>query len=90
MIQVLNKVKKGVKETCYFYGFKLTFLMHRVIVPILLGRSVMETLFLFMITEIVAGIFFGYFTQVTHIGEHVEWPTDVPIPQDWAELQVNK
>jgi len=78
----------GVFETLFFYGHKLGFLIHRILLPIYLGQGVMSTLFLFLITEIVAGIFFGYFTQVTHIGEHVEWPADKPIPRDWAELQV--
>jgi len=65
------------------------FLLYRIFLPAYFGEvSFGGALLLFLVTEIVAGNFFGYFSQISHISHDVEWPADKPIPRDWAELQV--
>lgn len=76
-------------QHAHFWGGKLLFLLHRVILPIYLGcRGPMTAVVLFLITEAVGGMLFGIMSQITHISEHLEWPSSRPIPKDWAELQV--
>jgi len=67
---------------------KIVYYGHRVILPIYLGYGIFATLFYFTIAEAISGFLFGYFSQVTHVSDEVVWPSESPIPRDWAELQV--
>lgn len=78
----------GFFKTFQFYFGKLLFISQRVILPIYFGNGIFTTLYLFIVTEAVAGLLFGYFSQITHVSDEVVWPKDTPIPRDWAELQV--
>jgi len=72
-----------------FYGNKFIFLLQRVLLPILFFKqSILTTLFMFAVCELVAGFLFGYFSQITHVQEDVLWPNTFEIEQDWGELQV--
>jgi len=78
----------GLYQTFKFYSLKLIYYTHRIFLPIYLGRGIFSTLFLFGVTEAIGGLLFGYFSQITHVSEDIEWPSDKPIPGDWATLQV--
>ena len=78
----------GAIATMRFVGLKLAFIIQRVLLPIYLGHSTYLTLFLFLITELTAGCFFGHFSQISHIVDDLEWPADTPIEEDWGEMQV--
>eukprot|EP01080_Neovahlkampfia_damariscottae_P009970 gene9970-2289_t len=71
-----------------FLSLKFGYLIHRIFLPIYLGQSINTTLFLFVITELTAGLFFGHFSQISHIVDDLEWPADTPIEEDWGEMQV--
>jgi len=79
---------QGFIKSFVFYGAKIFFLIHRIILPIILGQTILQTLILFILCEFVAGLLFGYFSQVSHVQSEVQWPNDSPIQRDWAELQV--
>jgi fatty acid desaturase len=80
---------QGFWRTTEFYGTKLTFFSWKLFIPVILGyRGWFSGLYLFIVTEAIAGYLFGYFTQITHINEEVEWPSDKPINEDWGTLQV--
>ncbi len=54
---------QGFIQSFFFYGSKIFFLIHRIILPIILGQSILQTLILFLLCEFVAGAMFGYFSQ---------------------------
>jgi len=79
----------GLRKSIEFYLFKGLFLLHRLVLPIMLGyRGFFSGLYLFLVTEAIGGLLFGYFSQITHVTEELEWPSDRPINEDWATLQV--
>jgi len=79
----------GIKKATIFYGHKIIFLLQRILLPIFLFKqSIFQILLFFSITELVAGVLFGYFSQITHVQEEVLWPHEKSIDEDWAELQV--
>jgi fatty acid desaturase len=79
----------GLQRSIEFYGAKIFFAIHRIVLPLMLGyRGLMSVMFLFFITEIIGGYLFGIFSQITHVNEEVEWPSDQPINEDWGTLQV--
>jgi len=75
-------------QTLLFFGNKILYGLHRLFLPILFGQSIISTIFMFMTTEMIAGLLFGYFSQITHVQEEVLWPNKFEIEEDWAELQV--
>jgi fatty acid desaturase/predicted heme/steroid binding protein len=78
----------GLFQKTIFYGNKTIFLLHRLVLPFIFGASILQTLFLFAVTEAVAGALFGYFSQITHVQEDVLWVNQFNIEEDWAETQV--
>lgn len=76
----------GVEKTSIFLGLKALFYFHRILLPIYLGQSALFAFSMFMLSEFSSGIFFGYFSQISHVSDEREWPTKPN--QDWAELQV--
>jgi len=76
-------------DDVFFWMPKVGFLIHRVILPVYFGyHSIWGALYLFLLTEGVAGLFFGLFSQVSHVSEEVAWPEGSPISEGWAEMQV--
>jgi acyl-lipid (8-3)-desaturase len=78
----------GAYATAKFLTLRGLFFVHRILLPLYLGHSLRTTLFLFAITELTAGLFFGHFSQISHIIDDLEWPADTPIEEDWGEMQV--
>jgi len=79
----------GYFQTFVFYTNKYLFFIHRILLPILFfNQPIFQILILFSITELIAGVLFGYFSQITHVQEDVLWPNSFFINEDWAELQV--
>lgn len=76
----------GAEKTSLFLTLKFLFFFHRIILPIYLGQSVLFTLAMFALSEASSGLFFGYFSQISHVSDEREWPT-YPT-KDWAELQI--
>lgn len=76
----------GVKRTLIFLGFKFLYYFHRIMLPIYLGQGVIFSISMFLITEAASGLFFGYFSQISHVSDEREWP--IQPTQDWAELQI--
>ncbi|EFC50633.1 predicted protein [Naegleria gruberi] len=96
--------------TFHFYGSKIFFFIYRIVLPIflfnktggLIGRNVMETVLTFIATEIVAGVMFGFLSQINHISEKCAWPSNAINEMvdnsnegnggnddlDWAAIQV--
>jgi acyl-lipid (8-3)-desaturase len=78
----------GIIQSLLFYGLKLIFLTHRLFLPLYLGFPIFQTIVLFLVAELAAGVLFGYFSQITHVQPDVCWPSESPIRRDWGELQV--
>jgi len=78
----------GSFQTKLFYTNKIIYIAHRFFLPIILGQSIFHTIFFFFTAEFIAGLLFGYFSQITHVQEEVLWPNKFEIDEDWAELQV--
>jgi len=76
------------KQTFIFYLTKFIFISHRLVLPIYFGNGILLTLSLFLVTEFIAGLLFGVFSQITHVQKEVAWPNNLPIDRDWGELQV--
>nr|CAG4714242.1 unnamed protein product [Naegleria fowleri] len=93
--------------TFHFYISKIVFVIYRVILPGYLfyktggviGRPTFEALLAFVATEVVAGVMFGFLSQINHISEKCAWPSNVLNEMvenssgvnddlDWAEIQV--
>lgn len=65
----------------------------------MIGRPTFEALLAFVATEVVAGVMFGFLSQINHISEKCAWPSNVLNEMvenssgvnddlDWAEIQV--
>jgi len=85
----MEQMRMNSKSQFAFWFPVVCFSAFRIFLPPLFGEvSLLGALVLFLVAEIVAGNFFGIFSQITHISMEVEWPASRPIPKDWAELQV--
>ena len=71
----------GLIHKIRFYGGKFIYLFHRIILPVILGQNIFATLYLHLVTEATSGVFFGIFSQISHVHEDCEWPIDKPIPK---------
>jgi fatty acid desaturase len=80
----INDTGKG--KTAYVIFTKVMFYLHRIILPMVLGFGIIETLLNLAVWYAVSGMLFGYFSQITHISDEREWPIDDP--RGWGELQV--
>jgi fatty acid desaturase len=78
----------GILQTIRFYFGKFVYYFHRVFLPIYLGHSIFKIMLLQTITEATSGVFFGILSQISHVSENCEWPSEKPIPKDWGECQV--
>ena len=88
--------------TFHFYASKIVFVMYRLILPMVLfystdghfGRNALESVLIFSVTEVVAGLLFGFFSQINHISEkckfsHLkEGALNNRDELDWATIQI--
>jgi len=95
----------------HFYMSKIVYVFSRLVLPCVLyyttggmiGRNPIQTLIVFVASEVVAGIMFGFLSQINHISEKCAWPSNVMNEMvdnsneenggnddlDWAEVSLN-
>jgi fatty acid desaturase len=74
-----------------FFGGKAFFIFHRIVVPLLVGMSVSQLVFLLMFCEVMAGLYIAFTFQVSHVNTNVSWPLPDKsglVHIDWWEMQV--
>jgi fatty acid desaturase len=76
-------------EKVHFYGSKVTILLCKLVLPVLLGYvTAGQAIILTLIIEAISGVCFGVFSQLNHVTLDREWLNGPEIEKDWATAQV--